>query len=83
MKNVRKHIKQNKINNSKELKVGSIQDNSLKADISTLGTRVVISIDGFMNEFEALLFAKTQTELWLQAKESNDSVKEFNERTLH
>ena len=83
MKNIKKHIKQNKTTATKELKVGSIKDSFLKADISTLGTKVVISIDGFINEFEALLWAKTQTELWLKAKESDDLIKDFNTRTLH
>ena len=83
MKNIKKHIKQNKRTDTKELKVGSIKDSFLKADISTLGTKVVISIDGFMNEFEALLWAKTQTEIWLNAKELHDSAKDFDTRTLH
>ena len=83
MKNIKKHIKQNKTTDTKELKVGSIKDSFLKADISTLGTKVVISIDGFINEFEALLWAKTQTEIWLKAKETDDLIKDFNTRTLH
>ena len=61
MKNIKKHIKQNKTTATEELKVGSIKDSFLKADISTIGTKVVISIDGFINEFEALLLAKNQT----------------------
>ena len=83
MKNIKKHIKQNKTTATKELKVGSIKDNFLQADISTIGTKVVISIDGFMNEFEALLWAKTQTELWLQAKETDRLIKDYNNKTLH
>lgn len=83
MKNIKKHIKQNKKTAIKELKVGSIKDHFLKADISTIGTKVVISIDGFLNEFEALLWAKTQTEIWLKTKESDDLVNDFNTRTLH
>ena len=83
MKNIKKHIKQNKKTDTKELKVGSIKDHCLKADISTIGTKVVISIDGFMNDFEALLWAKTQTEIWLKAKESDDLIKDLNDRTLH
>ena len=83
MKNIKKHIKQNKTTAIKELKVGSITDHCLKADISTIGTKVVISIDGFINEFEALLWAKTQTEIWLKVKNSNDLLKDFDTRTLH
>ena len=83
MKNIKKQIKENSKNTTKELKVGSIKDHCLKADISTIGTKVVISIDGFMNDFEALLWAKTQTELWLQAKETDDLFKNSNDKTLH
>ena len=83
MKNIKKQIKQNKRTATKELKVGSIKDHFLKADISTIGTKVVISIDGFINEFEALLWAKNQPEIWLQAKPTDDLIKDFNDRTLH
>ena len=65
-----------------EIKVSSFKDRFLKADISVKGTDVIISVGGFFNELDAMMWAKMQTELWLQTgqQEHKDHI---TTRTLH
>tara|TARA_Y100000004_G_scaffold160143_1_gene187387 strand:+ start:483 stop:719 length:237 start_codon:yes stop_codon:yes gene_type:complete len=78
MKNTKKKVKQ-KQQESELFKVGHYQDNNLKADVSVKGNSVIITVDGFFNEIDALLWARTTTELWLsQSKEFQN-----NNKTLH
>ncbi len=44
--------------------VGSVSDSILKATVSVKGNSVYINIDGFLNEFDAMLWAKQQSVLW-------------------
>ena len=78
-----KHLKKKqKKHNPVEIKVSSFKDNFLKADISVKGTDVIISVGGFLNEFDAMMWAKMQTELWLQTgqKEHKNNI---TTNTLH
>ena len=63
-----------------EVKIGSFKDQFLKADISVKGKDVKISVGGFYNELDAIMWAKMQTELWLNAV--ND-FKNNDNSTLH
>jgi len=65
-----------------EIKVSSFEDHLLKADISVKGTDVLINIGGFFNEFDAMTWAKIQTELWLQTGQQEHKHNITN-RTLH
>tara|TARA_Y100001963_G_C6683808_1_gene401180 strand:+ start:495 stop:812 length:318 start_codon:yes stop_codon:yes gene_type:complete len=51
------------------LNIGNFTDDILNANISVKDTNVVISVSGFMNEFDAMCWAKLQSELWLREKE--------------
>ena len=78
-----KHLKKKqKKHNPVEIKVSSFKDRFLKADISVKGTDVIISVGGFFNEFDAMMWAKMQTELWLQTgqQEPKDNI---TTKTLH
>ena len=46
------------------IKIGSVDDHILKATVSVKGKRVYINIDGFLNELDAMLWAKQQNVLW-------------------
>ena len=73
-------IKQQLPKQPEEVKIGSFKDQFLKADISVKGTDVKISVGGFYNELDAMMWARMQRELWL------DTVNEFknnNYNTLH
>ena len=48
------------------IKIGSVSDKFLKADIKVKDTTVIIDISGFYDECDAMLWAKMQSELWLQ-----------------
>ena len=65
-----------------EIKVSSFKDHFLKADISVKGTDVLISVGGFFNELDAMMWARMQTELWLQTgqQEHKDNI---TTKTLH
>ena len=63
-----------------EVKIGSFKDKFLKADISVKGTDVKISVGGFYNELDAMMWARMQTEIWLNAV---DDSKNNNNSTLH
>ena len=66
---------------SKKKKWGKdIKDHFLKADISVKGKDVKISVEGFYNELDAIMWARMQTELWLNAV--ND-FKNNDNSTLH
>ena len=51
------------------LNIGNFSDDILNANISVKDTNVVISVSGFYNEFDAMCWAKLQSELWLREKE--------------
>ena len=51
------------------LNIGSFTDDILNANISVKDTNVIISVSGFYNEFDAMVWAKLQSELWLKEKE--------------
>jgi len=46
------------------IKIGSVDDHILKATVSVKGKSVYINIDGFLNELDAMLWAKQQNVLW-------------------
>ena len=48
------------------IKIGSVSDKFLKADIKVKDTTVIIDISGFYNEYDAMLWAKMQSEIWLR-----------------
>ena len=78
-----KHLKKNqKKHNPVEIKVSSFEDHLLKADISVKGTDVLINIGGFFNEFDAMTWAKIQTELWQQTGQQ-EQKNNITNRTLH
>ena len=60
------------------LNIGNFSDDILNANISVKDTNVIISVSGFMNEFDAMVWAKLQSELWLKEKE----IKQ-NNTTVH
>ena len=51
------------------LNIGSFTDDIINANISVKDTNVIISVSGFYNEFDAMVWAKLQSELWLKEKE--------------
>ena len=53
-----------KINQQSPIQIGSIQDSLLKATVSVKGQEVQIKISGFLNEFDAMLWAKQQSSIW-------------------
>ena len=73
-------IKQQLPKQPEEVKIGSFKDQFLKADISVKGKDVKISVGGFYNELDAIMWARMQTELWLNAV--ND-LKNNDNSTLH
>ena len=73
-------IKQQLPKHPEEDKIGSFIDQFLKADISVKGKDVKISVGGFYNELDAIMWARMQTELWLNAV--ND-FKNNDNSTLH
>ncbi len=64
------------------IKIGSVEDSLLKATVSVKGSQVYINIDGFMNEFDAMLWAKQQSLLW-KRELSNHLGEQFRAPTLH
>ena len=61
--------------------ISSFKDQFLQADIGVRGSEVLISIGGFFNEVDAMMWAKMQTEIWLK---TTDERKNINDnRTLH
>ena len=50
------------------LNIGNFTDDILNANISVKDTNVIISVSGFYNEFDAMVWAKLQSELWLKEK---------------
>jgi len=61
--------------------ISSFKDQPLKADIGVRGNEVLISIGGFFNEVDAILWAKMQTEIWLKTAEERKNI--LDDRTLH
>jgi hypothetical protein len=55
------------VNNT--LNIGSFTDDILNANIQVKDSNVIISVSGFYNEFDAMVWAKLQSELWLKEKE--------------
>ncbi len=78
-KNLKKQPKPQELLND-GIRIGSIRDKFLKADIKVKDTTVIIDIDGFRNEFDAMMWARLQSELWL--KEMGE-YKPKNNITLH
>jgi len=64
----KKQLKQSKqpIPLNDGIKIGSVSDKFLKADIKVKDTTVIIDISGFYNEYDAMLWAKMQSEIWLR-----------------
>ena len=60
------------------LNIGNFTDDILNANIQVKDTNVIISVSGFYNEFDAMVWAKLQSELWLKEKE----IKQ-NNTTVH
>ena len=64
------------------IQIGSIEDNLLRATISVQGSQVYININGFLSEFDAMLWAKQQSLLW--KKELPNCIGgQFKTPTLH
>ena len=61
--------------------ISSFKDQFLNADIGVRGSEVLIRIDGFFNEIDAMLWAKMQTELWLKTVDERKNI--HDHRTLH
>ena len=61
--------------------ISSFKDQYLNADIGVRGSEVLISIGGFFNEVDAILWAKMQTEIWLKTAEERKNISDH--RTLH
>ena len=61
--------------------ISSFKDQYLNADIGVRGSEVLISIGGFFNEVDAVLWAKMQTEIWLKTAEERKNISDH--RTLH
>jgi len=61
--------------------ISSFKDQFLQADIGVKGSEVLIRIDGFFNEIDAMLWAKMQTELWLKTVDERKNI--HDHRTLH
>ena len=55
---------QKKIDQRQLIQIGSIQDSLLRATVSVKGQEVQINISGFLNEFDAMMWAKQQSLLW-------------------
>ena len=82
MKSQKKQLKQPKkpISLNDGIKIGSVSDKILKADIKVKDTTVIIDISGFYNEYDAVIWAKMQSELWLQEL---NKPQPHNNLTLH
>ena len=61
--------------------ISSFKDQFLQADIGVKGSEVLIRIYGFFNEEDAMMWAKMQTEIWLQTAEERKNI--YDHRTLH
>lgn len=77
----KKHTFQNHKDKDQVTAISSFKDQSLKADIGVRGSEVLISIGGFFNEVDAMLWAKMQTEIWLQTVDERKNI--LDDRTLH
>ena len=74
-------IKDLPLNNG--ITVGTIKDTALKADIKVKDRTVLIDISGFYNEFDAMVWARIQSEMWLRELYNNKDDKEPKNLTLH
>ena len=61
--------------------ISSFKDQFLNADIGVRGSEVLISVGGFFNEVDAMMWAKMQTEIWLNSAEERKNI--HDHRTLH
>ena len=61
--------------------ISSFKDQFLQADIGVRGSEVLISIGGFFNEVDAMMWDKMQTELWLKTVDERRNI--HDHRTLH
>jgi len=57
---------QKKTDQRQLIQIGSIEDSLLIATVSVKGQDVHINISGFINEFDAMMWAKQQSLLWNQ-----------------
>ena len=57
-KNLKKNLVQPKNNITKPIKVGSFSDDLLTANVLVKDRNVTIDVSGFMNEFDAMCWAK-------------------------
>ncbi len=64
------------------IQIGSVSDSMLKATVSVKGNKVYINIDGFLNEFDAMLWAKHQSIIWNTELENHINKSTINP-TLH
>ena len=82
-KHPKKIKKKQTIQNNKDqvTAISSFKDQYLKADIGVRGSEVLISIGGFFNEVDAMLWAKMQTEIWLKTADEHKNISDH--RTLH
>ena len=76
---VKKHTPEH--NQDQVTAISSFKDQYLNADIGVRGSEVLIRIDGFFNEIDAMLWAKMQTELWLKTVDERKNI--HDHRTLH
>ena len=76
---VKKHTPEH--NQDQVTAISSFKDQYLNADIGVRGNEVLISIGGFFNEVDAMLWAKMQTEIWLKTAEERKNISDH--RTLH
>jgi len=76
---VKKHTP--KHNKDQVTAISSFKDQHLNADIGVRGSEVLISIGGFFNEVDAMLWAKIQTEIWLNTSGERKNISDH--RTLH
>tara|TARA_R100001530_G_C4235437_1_gene133848 strand:+ start:137 stop:442 length:306 start_codon:yes stop_codon:yes gene_type:complete len=65
-KNLKKKLNQSTNNINKPIQVGSFSDDILTANVLVKDRNVTINVSGFMNEFDAMLWARMQSELWLK-----------------
>ena len=64
------------------IQIGSVEDSILRATVSVKGSQVYINIDGFMSEFDAMIWAKQQSLLW-KKELANHKGEQYKIPTIH
>jgi len=64
------------------IQIGTVEDSVLKATVSVKDSQVYINIDGFVNEFDAMLWAKQQSLLW-KRELANHIGDQFKPPSIH